>query len=130
MATNKKTVKKKNKKKMPKYKWSSIREFKFIKPVKWLPGFRSGKHWKRIVALLYLSLTPFSLILKFGDHMPYFGVFIWIMLLTLPFMVCSFASYIKTKDKYYATEALIAAIIFAIDNIVLTQVLNSLIENL
>lgn len=121
---------KKNKKKMPKYKWSSIREFKFIKPVKWLPGFRSGKHWKRIVALMYLSITPFSLVLRFGDDMPYFGFFVWIMLLSVPFMLCSFASYVKTKDKYYAIETLIAAAVFAIDNTVLVYTIDSLIEKL
>lgn len=131
MATNKNAIKrKKNKKKKPKYKWSNIREFKFIKPIKWLPGFRSGKHWKRITALMYLSITPFSLILKFGDDMPYFGVFVWIMLLSVPFMICSFASYVKTKDRFYATEALIAAAVFAVDNIVLVQTLNSLIEKM
>lgn len=127
MAKNNKA---KNKKKTPKYKWSSIKEFKFIKPVKWLPGFRSGKHWKRIIALVYLSITPFSLVLKFGDDMPYFGVFVWIMLLALPFMICSFISFIKTKDKFYAYEALIAATVFAVDNFVFQQIIKSLSEKL
>ena len=121
---------KKRKKKREKYKWIKPKDFQFIKPIKWLPGFRSGKHWKRVVALLYLSLTPFSLVLQFTDAMPYFGVYIWVMLLAAPFMILSFASYMNTKDKYYATEALIAAAVFAVDNFLLINALQNVMNQL
>ncbi len=116
-----------NKKNKPKYKWSDPRQFQFIKPVKWMPGFRSGKHWKRIVAILYFSLSPLSLVLRFSENMPEFGRYIWVMLLAAPFMVLSFASFYKTRDKYYAIEALIAAAVFAADNYMLVQAMNDLI---
>ena len=121
---------KKRKKQRQKYKWIKPKDFQFIKPIKWLPGFRSGKHWKRVVALLYLSLTPFSLVLKFTDAMPYFGVYIWVMLLAAPFMILSFVSYMNTRDKYYATETLIAAAVFAVDNFLLIQALQDVMNQL
>ena len=121
---------KKRKKQRQKYKWIKPKDFQFIKPVKWLPGFRSGKHWKRVVALLYLSLTPFSLVLQFTDAMPYFGVYIWVMLLAAPFMILSFVSYMNTRDKYYATEALISAAVFAVDNFLLIQALQDVMNQL
>lgn len=126
----KQKTKQKTKQKRERKKWTKMRDFQYIKPVKFLPGFRTGKHWKRIVALVYFSLTPFSLVLRFGEAMPYFGVFVFITLLTLPFMICSFATYMNTKDKFYAKEALIAAAIFAADNIALTYCLNNILQQL
>ena len=123
-------VNNKRKKSRKKYKWIKPKDFQFIKPIKWLPGFRSGKHWKRVVALLYLSITPFTLVLKFTDALPYFGVYIWVMLLMAPFMVLSFASFIKTRDRYYIIEAIIAAAVFAVDNFLLTQALQGVIGQL
>lgn len=119
---------KKNKKKQ-KEKWTSPKDFKFLKPIKWLPGFRTAKHWKRIVALIYYCVSPTLMFLKFGEFQ-YFGVFIFIMALTLPFMLCSFATFMETKEKYYAIEALIAAAVFGCDNIALMFVLRSLMQAL
>lgn len=122
-----KTKKKSQQRDKAKKKWTSPKEFNFLPPVKFLPGFRTAKHWKRIVAVTYFAFTPASLLLKFMDFR-YFGVFIFVMLVTLPFLICSLITFFKTKDKYYAIEALIAGTVFWIDNLVLTNIVRNLIE--
>lgn len=112
-----------------KYKWSKPKDFNFIPPVKFLPGFRSGKHWKRIVAMTYYCATPAAIFFKFMDFR-YFGVFLFIMLLTIPFIVFSIASFVKTKDKYYAVEALISAAVLGADNLLLVYFMRRMLESL
>ena len=65
------------KKQEQKKKWVKPRDFNFLRPVKFLPGFRSAKHWKRLVAMCYYCVTPVSLFLKFMDF-SYFGVFVFV----------------------------------------------------
>ncbi len=112
-----------------KKKWTKMKDFNYLPPIKWLPGFRTAKHWKRIVAIIYLTLTPFSLILHFGEFR-YFGVFIFIALLTLPFIICSMMTFMEKKDPYYMKETLISAFIFGCDNIALVICLNNFMKTL
>ncbi len=112
-----------------KKKWTKMKDFNYLPPIKWLPGFRTAKHWKRIIAIIYLTLTPFSLILRFGEFR-YFGIFVCIALLTLPFIICSLITFSDTKDPYYAKETLISAFIFGCDNIALVICLNNFIKSL
>lgn len=110
-----------------KYKWTKPGEFKFLRPIKFLPGFRSAKHWKRIVAMTYYCVTPAALFFKFMDF-TYFGVFLFVMLLTLPFIVCSLSTFLRTKERYYAIEALIAAAVLGADNLLLVYFMQRMIE--
>lgn len=124
-ARNKNTAKAKPEK----YKWSKPGEFKFIRPIKFLPGFRSGKHWKRIVAMTYYCITPAALFFQFMDF-DYFGVFLFVMMLTFPFIICSLSAFIRTKDRYYAIEALISAAVLGADNLLLVYFMQRMIEML
>ena len=117
------------KKQEQKKKWVKPRDFNFLRPVKFLPGFRSAKHWKRLVAMCYYCVTPVSLFLKFMDF-SYFGVFVFVMLLTLPFIICSLITFIKTKDKYYGIETLIAAAVLGADNLLLVYFIKQMIESI
>ena len=110
-------------------KWIKPKDFKFLPPVKFLPGFRSAQHWKRIVAMTYYCITPVSLFFKFMDFQ-YFGIFLFVMLLALPFMICSLITFLQTKDKYYAVEAIIAAAVLGADNILLVYFMQQMIEML
>ncbi len=109
--------------------WIKPKDFKFLKPIKFLPGFRSAKHWKRIIAMTYYCAIPFSMILKFGDFQ-YFGIFIFVMLLSLPFLICSLVSFINTKDRFYAVETLISAVVFGADNYLLMHFMREMITNI
>lgn len=117
------------KKQEQKKKWVKPWEFNFLRPVKFLPGFRSAKHWKRIVAMCYYCVTPVSLFLKFMDF-SYFGVFVFVMLLTLPFIICSLITFFKTKDRYYAVETLIAAAVLGTDNLLLVYFMQQMIGSI
>ncbi len=118
-----------NKQQPKKKQWVKAKDFQFLKPVKFLPGFRSAKHWKRIVAMTYYCAIPFSMVLSFMDFQ-YFGIFVFIMLLAMPFMICSLATFVSTKDRYYAMEALIAAAVVGIDNIVFMTLMQNMINSL
>ncbi len=119
---------KSKKKKKQRKKWSDPRKFKFLPQVKWLPGFRSGKHWKRIVALMYYSTSASTIFFTFNGFMQ-FGMFFYVMMLTLPFMILSFIKFFQTGEKYYAIEALIAAFIFGADNMLLVYCMQRFFEN-
>lgn len=120
---------KKEKNKRPKAPWIKLKDFKFMKPIKFLPGFRTAKHWKRIVAMTYFCITPFSLAFKFGEFR-FFGIYLFIALLIAPFLICSLATFAKTKDRFYAIETLIAALLFGADNIFLMHFMRNIIQNL
>ena len=52
------------------------------------------------------------------------------MLLALPFMICSLITFLQTKDKYYAVEAIIAAAVLGADNMLLVYFMQQMIEML
>ncbi len=123
--TNKKDARKKKVKKP----WIKPKDFQFLKPIKWLPGFRTAKHWKRILAMLYFCTIPFSLVLKFGEFM-YFGIFVFFMLLAAPFLIMPLITFVETKEKYYAIEAAVAMAVIGIDNMLLTYFMQEFMKTL
>lgn len=94
-------------KKKPRQKWTRPKDFQFLPPIKFLPGFRSGKHWKRIIAFTYYLVSPFALFNSVG---------LFLMVLSFPFVLFSLISIAKTKEKFYMIEFIIALAVFFAGN--------------
>ena len=82
-----------------------LKDYKFLPQYKWLIGFRSGKHWKRIVALTYyISCTAFLFV--------YLGLYL--MMMSMPFALFTAYDSYKKKDVYSLKEWFISfAVLFA-----------------
>ena len=86
-----------------KRKWTRPKDFDFLRPIKFLPGFRTGKHWKRILSLIYYCASPVALFNSLG---------LFMMVFSAPFMLFSLISVGKTRDKFYMIEFFIALVVF------------------